>query len=205
MKILFLDLASHMGTLACVTENDVPAIASIDHRVNDAELPGLINGSLRKAGWELKDLTHLVCVTGPGGFTSLRVAVASINALSFALKIPAAGIHLSDLYASRSSQLETRSSLWLHSTKKTQLFVRGFGEAKEEFPESTLFSIDDLKPRLQKSFSWMGELIPEQRAVIDAAGVLPAELKPLLGVLPSVLKGLSYSSQQLEPWYGRGW
>ncbi len=204
MKTFFLDLASNEGTLACVTESDVPAFAPIDHRVNDAELPGLLNGLLRKAGWTLKDLTHLVCATGPGGFTSLRVAVASVNALSYALKIPAAGIHLSDLYAARIVSHES-SVLWLHSTKKTQLFARGFGEAKAEFPEAVVLSIDDLTPRLQASHTWMGELIPEQRTVIDKAGLLPAELKSLKDVLPSALSGLAYSSRQLEPWYGRGW
>ncbi len=100
---------------------------------------------MREAGWVWKDLTHLACVVGPGGFTSLRVGVSCINALSWSLKIPSAGIHLSDLYAAR---VPTNSFLWLHSTKRTELFVRGFGSFSREWPQPTHITLDNFLSQL---------------------------------------------------------
>jgi tRNA threonylcarbamoyl adenosine modification protein YeaZ len=210
-KILFLDVASHAGAIACVTDDRTVASIAVDHRVSDAELPNLIQSALSKAGWTMKDLTHLACVVGPGGFTSLRVGVAAVNALAYALSIPAAGIHLSDLYAARATSDERRGMsqlvarrpqlLWLHSTKKAALFLRDLSSSEE----SRLVTVEELPALLKGHASWTGELIPEQRAVVDAAGLAPAALRSLEEVLPGFLKDRSYDSRILEPWYGRGW
>lgn len=214
MKTLFLNLASNEGSIACVTEQSTVSLQTLDHRISDAELPTVLESILKEAGWTLKDLTHLACALGPGGFTSLRVGVASINALAYGLGIPAVGVHLSDLYESRVTSSESREGevpsrlttqdsrpLWLHSTKKTHLFVRNF--AKNEEPH--LVSLEELPSLLAGAKEWMGELIPEHRAVVDAAGLKQAELRPLADVLPSFLAAQQYSAKNLEPWYGRGW
>ncbi|MDD5751468.1 MAG: tRNA (adenosine(37)-N6)-threonylcarbamoyltransferase complex dimerization subunit type 1 TsaB [Candidatus Peribacteraceae bacterium] len=103
MRILFIDLASHNGLLACVTEHHVVASVPLDHRVDDGELMTMLEKVLQEAGWKFADLTHVACVTGPGGFMSLRVAVALANTLVHQLKIPGTGVHLSDVYAARIS------------------------------------------------------------------------------------------------------
>ena len=97
----FLDLASHSGSLICVDDDRVVASVTIDHRVDDAALVPHAEGVLSAAKWNYTDLTQIACVVGPGGFTSLRVAVALSNTLSHELKIPLCGVHLSELYAAR--------------------------------------------------------------------------------------------------------
>ena len=82
MKSLFLDLGSHKGTIACVTDSSVAAITEVDHRIDDRLLTELLEKTLKSADWSYPDITRLACVAGPGGFTSLRVGVAAINALS---------------------------------------------------------------------------------------------------------------------------
>ncbi len=210
-KILFLDLASHVGCVACVTDDRTVALVPVDHRISDAELPGLLTKALGEAGWTMKDLTRLACALGPGGFTSLRVGVAAINALAYALRISATGIHLSDLYRCRVTSDERRGTpqpatrnpqpLWLHSTKKTQLFLRDLSSSDEP----RLVTLEELPALINGKKEWMGELIPEQRAVVDAAGLVPSSLRPLADVLPEFLRTCSYDSRILEPWYGRGW
>ena len=129
---------------------------------------------------------------------SLRVAVALCNTLSHELKIPAAGIHLSDLYESRIMNHE--SWYWLHSTKKHELFIRESSSA-----ESRCISTDELSPFLQTGGQWTGELIPEHRMIVDAAGMREAELRSLEEILPSFLQSRVYGHATLTPWYGRGW
>ncbi len=215
MKNLFLDLASHQGILACVSDDRVASSFSVDHRIDDAALVPHIEALLKSAGWSYADLTHLACVVGPGGFTSLRVAVALGNAVGSQLGIPVCGIHLSDVYRlrvagcglrdpeTRNSKLET--FVWLHSTKKHELFVRGFGSLVADFPEPQCVTITDLLPKLKKGIQWMGELIPEQRQVINGVGMMEAALRPLNEVLPEFLKNQKYTKETLVPWYGRGW
>src|SRR3989338_1305825 len=143
-----------------------------------------------------------------GGFTSLRVAVSFINTLSWALKIPSCGIHVSTLYAARAPITYTVSPIpyiWLHSTKKHELFVRGFGDFAAKWPEPILMTIDEALTMIPKDTIWCGELIAEHQDAFRRLLSLPCSLQPTLAILPQFLAHQPYSSQILEPWYGRGW
>lgn len=213
MQNLYLDVASHastplsasQGCIACVTDDRVLRMTPIDHRIDDAELIPLIEQTVKDAGWSYKDLTHIACVTGPGGFTSLRVGVSAANALVYALKVPVCGVHLSDLYAARTdnSQLTTDKLLWVHSTKKKELFIRRFGDNARSAFEAECISIDALSSFVKSGDEWMGELIPEQEKVMTELGAKRAALTPLQEVLPSLLKNQRYEKKTLLPWYGR--
>lgn len=209
MHTLFLNLASHDGAVAVVSEDRVLAFALANHRLNDSELLPLIEGVLKQSGKAYPDLTGIACIIGPGGFMSIRSAVACANALSFALKIPVAGVHASDLYRARIAGV-TEPQLkgnvwWVHSTKKEQLFVRGFGAAEKAVPESTLKTTEEASALFSEKDLWMGELIPEQRAVFAPKNLQEAELQSLESVLPAFLAAQKYEQKLLEPWYGRGW
>lgn len=218
MQILFLDIASHQGTLACVTDEKTVSIQTVDHRIGDAELLPVFEKVLKDAGWSENDITHVACVTGPGGFTSLRVGVAFANALAHALGIPSTSIHLSDLYAARvanaqlkvasgietgNSSLATGNYVWLHSTKTTAMFIRGFGSFAKTWPEATLISIEDLKAKLPEKTVWTGEAIETHRALLEEKKSESAPLKNLNDVLPEFLEKLPYEKALLQPWYGR--
>jgi len=243
MKTLFLDLASHSGLLACVADDAVVASVSVDHRINDTELVPLFEKLLKDANWMQQDIQRIACVIGPGGFTSLRVAVAFANALAFGLDVPVAGVHLSDLWAARTPPIPRPLSpvsgerggaepraishlpeggrglggggfLWLHSTKKTQLFVRGFGSWAQKFPEAVCISLDDLLqvlPSPQRGEGqgvgavWLGELLPEHEALVAAKGGKRADAQPPLEILPQFVSALMYEKKTLVPWYGRSW
>lgn len=47
---------------------------------------------LKSQHQSLNKLMGLVVVSGPGGFTSLRIGISTANALAYALKIPIVGI-----------------------------------------------------------------------------------------------------------------
>jgi tRNA threonylcarbamoyl adenosine modification protein YeaZ len=226
MRVLFIDLASHSGLLACVTEESVIASEPVDHRIGDHELIPLLEKVLKRAQWSYQDLTQIACVTGPGGFTSLRVAVALANTLVHQLKIPGTGVHLSDLYFARISPhppldsatggLDHRGSargtpfhpmgegrvrdvLWVHSTKKHELFVRGFGEYAKQWPEAAHVMLEEVP----KGAQWIGELIPEHEKILQMKGSALAAVKTVEEVLPEFLAKRSFILGLLEPWYGR--
>ena len=202
MHYLFLDLASHDGLLACCDDESVIASKSIDHRIGDQELLPLFEDILRETGWIPAELTHVACVVGPGGFMSLRVVVGFANTLIHQLKISGTGIHLSDLLQARASD---QDFVWLHSTKKQELCVRGFGSFAALWPEAVHLTTDVFLQQVPQGAVWAGELIPEHRDLFQEKQLTSLILQPLTDVLPSFLGSRSYTQNLLEPWYGRGW
>lgn len=202
MRTLFLDLASNQGSLAVVGSDKTLAFKAADHRISDADLLPQVEQLLSEAGLTFKDLTRIACVVGPGGFTSLRVAVAFANVLADQLAIPSVGIHLSDLYAARTSE---ESWVWTHSTKSTHLFVRGFGSFKDQWPEPTLVAIEELAGQLPEGALWTGELIPLHREALSGKNLAEMQLQSLEETLPDFLTQLPFEETLLTPWYGRGW
>ena len=201
MSILFLDVASNAGLLALISNDQVLVKHELDHRISDAELVPMAEDALKKAGWMYKDLTHLACVTGPGGFTSLRVGVAFANTLASQLHIPMVGVHLSDLYASRAKG----DFLWLHSTKKHEIFIRGFGALATVAPEARCEKIEEILPKIPEATLWTGELIDEHKQAVEPRGMKALPLRSLEEALPSFLQTLPYTHDLLVPWYGRTW
>lgn len=205
MKILFLDLASNSALenegacIACVSDQKTEVIRFVDHRIGDSGVMPLLDEVLNEAGWTDQDLTHIACIAGPGGFTSLRLAVTLANTYGDQLQIPMVGINLSDLYRARMHD----DGIWLHSTKKTQLFIRSFGF--DQWSEPTLISVEDLAQQLPEGSSIVGEILPEHREAIAAKNPAYPTIKPIAEVLPNFLSTLRYEQTPLAPWYGRGW
>lgn len=200
MRILFLDPAGFIGSIACVTESETPVLDVMDRRITDKDIIPLIDTILAKAGWTYADLTHLASVTGPGGFTSLRTGIALLNVFSDQLQIPVAGVHESDVYAARVTDADW---VWCHSTRIDQFFVRGFGAYASLFPEPALIDVDVFANQIPEGILWTGELIEGQQKKLSPKNMKPLDLKPLGDVLPEVVKGLPFAMTPLLPWYGR--
>ena len=199
-----------------VTEKSVVAAEHVDQRFGDHELMPRMEALLQVAGCKFEDLTQVACVIGPGGFMSLRVAVALANTLADQLQIPIAGVHLSEVYAARISPSPVGEglgvgALWLHSTKKTELFVRGFGDYAKTWPVPMHVMLEDFLDIVRRDVRiarlYTGELIPEHQAVLtDAVGALHAmPIQDMEHILPAFLQKQEFKKQILEPWYGRGW
>lgn len=208
MRTFFIDLASHEGAMACIDSDQARSVLAVDHRSADHELIDHFDRCLSQAHWQAEDIERIACVTGPGGFTSLRVAVTFANVLADQLHIPLAGVHLSDLWAARAvdySQGMTQDVLWFHSTKSTHLFARGFGALADLWREPTLLALEECIAKCPHDAFWCGELLPAHRDALAAHNIREARPRLLSDVLPSFVNDLSYGSTVIEPWYGRGW
>lgn len=64
------------------------------------ELAVVIRSTLREAGVEIRNVERFVVGLGPGSYMGVRSAVATANALSFALDKPIAGVMTCDAVAS---------------------------------------------------------------------------------------------------------
>lgn len=197
MTTLFLDTASKNHLLALCDEKKVLATKNLAEK-GEAEITPKIEEALKEADLTYKDLTHLACTIGPGGFTSLRIGVTAINTMAHALGLPSAGIHLSDFWKSRVHG--GTGFLWLHSTRRTQIFVKGFGVDGKVTPTG-IFGLEDA---VNLKGPYVGELITEHEELLTQCTPIPeSELIPLEEMLPAFLAKLPYREQQLKPWYGR--
>ena len=97
-KLLFINTSKH---------NELDVFLLADHKIMDKlslqgsfkvseNLLKLINKLLKRNKIELAQLKGIIIVSGPGPFTSLRIAAAVANTLAFALQIPIAGIKNKD-------------------------------------------------------------------------------------------------------------
>lgn len=198
MHCLFFDIASHNAIFAIVSNDSVIALRSVEGVVSDDTLPTHIEETLKEASLSYEDITHIACVKGPGGFTSLRVAVTFANVLANQLDVPLAGVHLAELYAPRVSNAD---AIWIHSTKRQEVFVQGTAQ----WPEPTHISLEDALAGVAGVSEWYGELIPDHKKAIEHIGLREAALLPAQEVLPKIISSLSYGKKQLRPWYGREW
>ena len=94
MKYLFIDASENKTHIQTGTENSFSAKTIDTNRNFAAKITEICDNMLNEAGWQQKDLTHLVVCTGPGSLTGLRVADGFLRALAMLLNIPLIGIDL---------------------------------------------------------------------------------------------------------------
>lgn len=93
MIILALDLTSAYGSIAVRADGNTLASRNLESPDGFAHLiyPA-IEDTLHSAGIELEAVDCFASASGPGGFTGVRVGLAAVKGLAFALGKPAAGI-----------------------------------------------------------------------------------------------------------------
>lgn len=92
--LLALDTSTLTLSLALLERDGkvIEEIAVPPPRRTSEVLPGEIDALLKRHNVTPKDLTGLVGGLGPGSFTGLRIGLATLKGLSYALKIPVVGV-----------------------------------------------------------------------------------------------------------------
>jgi tRNA threonylcarbamoyl adenosine modification protein YeaZ len=93
MKILCIDTATEFGLVAVAGDERVCSYVRWRSAGRHGEnLLGYIESALSDAGTSRADLSGIAVVTGPGGFTSLRVGLATAKGLALGLDLPIFGV-----------------------------------------------------------------------------------------------------------------
>lgn len=83
------------------------ASAHLGQRFSE-ELWQFLSTVLADMGWVLDDIDLFACVRGPGSFTGLRVTLAAMNGLAFALGKPIVGLTVEELQGGTETSLAVR-------------------------------------------------------------------------------------------------
>lgn len=197
MLCLIINTASQYHEL--LLTNDTKIISHASWRSERKEATILlpkIQELLNEQSKELQDLTHILVVTGPGGFTSIRVGVTIANTLAYSLDISAAGISLFDWW-NHKLRGET-DYLLLSSSTSDLVFAQGFGNAAERVPSFRLQVIQELDTG---DAILRGELIEKHRDQLPQFE--PSQLHEKTVDVAELFGSVEWKEEVVEPLYGR--
>jgi tRNA threonylcarbamoyladenosine biosynthesis protein TsaB len=111
---LAMDAAAGDGTIAVLRGGEVLAEQRVMMRSADEErfLPAVIE-ALRSAGGSTGALERIVCGSGPGSFTALRVVAAAAKGLAMGLEVPLFAVSSLALTVAASETTKAPGSRWL--------------------------------------------------------------------------------------------
>jgi tRNA threonylcarbamoyladenosine biosynthesis protein TsaB len=92
VTLLALDTSSAHGTVALLEGRSVRAEVSAEVDRHETSLLGRVDTLLTLAGRTKADISAVAVGTGPGGFTAVRVGIATAKGLCLALGCPIVGI-----------------------------------------------------------------------------------------------------------------
>src|SRR5688572_28314370 len=100
MLVLALDTTNRQGSCALAEDSEVRLEWAGDAEQPQAtRLPGDLRRLLEQSGHALADVDLFAVATGPGSFTGLRVGIATMQGLAFALNRPLIGVSAFDALA----------------------------------------------------------------------------------------------------------
>lgn len=137
MWLLALETTTREGSVALLKDDVVVAERPGDPALSHAErVPADFAAVLAAAGLAPSALDLVAVATGPGGFTGLRIGLASIQGLALALDRPTAGVpSLAALVwaAFEADQELTRAGAWLDASRG-EVFAAAFARPPGEAP-----------------------------------------------------------------------
>lgn len=128
--VLFIDTSKQNKILiALIRQGDIFIKKEIKSPyIKGERLLLLIEQLLKKVNLSWPDLKGIIVITGPGGFTALRIGVTITNTLGLVLGIPAVGIKLKDRNNDQLSVIIKDGLIKLKKIKPGQIILPFYGQ-----------------------------------------------------------------------------
>jgi len=170
MKVLAFDTSTKFLSIALLEDNEPKAVFHEDVGIRHSEiLVPTINDLLNKISWDLKDI-ELMCVgLGPGSFTGLRIAVATIKGFAAVLRNKVVGVPTMDAIAMNYSGEKKLIAPLLDARKGkvySCIYERSGGEVKKT-TDDLLITIDELLENLDKKVMFFGDAVSKYSDKLD--------------------------------------
>jgi tRNA threonylcarbamoyladenosine biosynthesis protein TsaB len=121
MLVLALDSSTRGGSVALAHDGQLLEARAGDPARRQAErLPGDLLALLQAHGATLQDVSLLAAAAGPGGFTGLRVGLATMQGLALALDrrvVVVSTLELLAMAAARATPSASLAAAWMHGMR----------------------------------------------------------------------------------------
>lgn len=93
MKVLAIDTSSKRCSI-CISEDTtiITYMFNDDEKTHSVKLMPMLEKAFKETNLSLDDISLLVCCTGPGSFTGVRIGIATVKAFSDVKNTPVVGI-----------------------------------------------------------------------------------------------------------------
>ncbi len=170
MKVLAIDTSTSCLSVAIREECGLIAeCSSIGSMKHSANLMPMVDRCLKLADLSIETIDGFAVSLGPGSFTGLRIGVATMKGLAFALKKPIVGIPTLDVLA-ENIPTTTYQILPILDAKRRQVYASIYKYSASKLKRKTFYlviGIDDLLKRVRSKTIFLGEGLKEYRDVIN--------------------------------------
>ena len=152
MTLLGIDTSGKTASVAVCTENSVLAQTTVYTTLTHSQviLP-ICKEVLKNAGMELSEIDGIAAAMGPGSYTGLRIGIAAVKAMCFALNKPCIGISTLEALANNVSL--HRGVICAVMAARLDLVYcavfRSDGKKIERITEDKIMSLEELKAQLE--------------------------------------------------------
>ena len=146
MRILSIELSAFTGSVALADDDHVVCESALpDDRQSAKSLIPAIKQTASQAGWSAESLDLICLTTGPGSFTSLRIAVTAAKVLAWSVNAEVLGVNTLRAIAHRAftSKPEIKEIVAVMDAQRKQLFSAAYENAQGIPRENEATSIVD--------------------------------------------------------------
>lgn len=207
MTVLGIDTSGKIASVALANEEKVLSQTTVYTKLTHSQVILPICGDvLKNAGLELSDVDGIAVSAGPGSYTGLRIGIAAVKAMCFALDKPCVGI--STLESLAYNVLLHKGIICAVMAARLDLVYCGIfrsdGIALERLAPDRIMPLDDLKRELE---AFEGDIVTvgDNAEILtgDRFGIAPAPLRLQLGtsLCTAAFGKEMYSPDKLEAAY----
>jgi len=116
-------------------------------------------------GWKISDIDYFACGLGPGSFTGVRIGLAAIKGLGWALKKPLVGVSTLDILASNVKLTDTKNCAFVVpvlDAKRSLIYCSVYKNKKgslERVAPYALVTLDELCKKIKPNSTLLGDAI----------------------------------------------
>ncbi|NQU56835.1 MAG: tRNA (adenosine(37)-N6)-threonylcarbamoyltransferase complex dimerization subunit type 1 TsaB [Rhodospirillales bacterium] len=147
MRILGFDCATSACSAALWDDGRIVARRfEAMNRGHGEFLMPMIGDVMAQAGMEYSDLDLLAATIGPGGFTGMRIGLATARAMALAAQLPCLGVSTLEAVANSIDEAERKTGplLVCLDSKRADIFTQAFGPDLSPLGEAGAVLPDDL-------------------------------------------------------------
>lgn len=152
MNILMIDTSTDTEIVLAVTDDGSAASIQADAPRHSRMLISTIDRVLSVLSLQPADLDMILCGTGPGSFTGLRIGIVTARTFSQVLNVPATAFPSHELYCCRSEYINGDRIIVAFDAKKNRVYGSVFELTEKPLVFNRLFGPGDCSFEIMKGY-----------------------------------------------------